>query len=69
MVEFAIRYYNIGEKPVKDVLNYHPELIHRVNGQLDTDPLTAELIYQRKSYNWRRLDAIHLLVNWRSQGG
>ena len=63
------RYYNAGEKPVTYILNSHPELIHRVNGLLDSDPLTAGLIYHKTNYNWRRLDAIHLLTSWRSRGG
>ena len=46
----------------------HPELIHRVEGRLDSDPSTAGKIYEVLDYNWRRLDTIHLFSSWFSGG-
>jgi hypothetical protein len=59
------RYYNAGEKPVIDILVPHPELIHRVEGRFNSEPDTALKIYDKEDYNWRRLDATHLLIRWR----
>ena len=62
------RYYNAGEKPIKEILNSHPELIHRVEGRFNCDPTTIGKIYNEINYNWRRLDTIHLLMRWREAG-
>ena len=62
------RYYNAGEKPVTEILNPHPELIHRVEGRFNCDVTTAGKIYHQMNYNWRRLDATHLLMRWREAG-
>ena len=62
------RYYNAGEKPVKEILIPNPELVHRVNGRFDSDPTTVSMIYYKTDLNWRPFDTIHLLINWRSTG-
>ena len=43
----------------------HPELIHRVKGWFNAVPDKALKIYNKKDFNWRQLDATHLLFNWR----
>lgn len=49
---------------MNDILVPHPELIHRVEGRFNSEPNTALKIYDKEDYNWRRLDATHLLIRW-----
>ena len=59
------RYYNAGERPTIEILHPHPELIHRVNGNFGAGFLTSMELYKNTDFDWRKLDAIHLLINHR----
>ena len=59
-----IWYYNAGDRPVKEILNIHPELIHRVKGEFGVDSKKSLKHFTEEGYDgWRKNDAIHLLVN------
>ena len=62
------RYYNGGEKPVKDILIPRPELVHQVIDKFGTDPKISAMIFNKEEFNWRTFDAIHLLNRWRPLG-
>ena len=59
------RYYNAGERPTVEILTKHPQLIHRVKGDFGADTSVSMSLYDNPTFNWRHLDAIHLLVNHR----
>ena len=59
-------YYNAGERPTVEILYKNPQLIHRVKGNFGADTSVSMNLYENPTFNWRHLDAIHLLVNHRS---
>ena len=61
------RYYNGGERPTVEILYHHPELIHRVKGDFGVDTGVSMNLFKNKNFDWRKLDAIHLLINHRSK--
>lgn len=66
MLNLHDRYYNAGERPTTEVLFKKPELIHRVKGAFGAATGTSLQLYTNVNFNWRELDAIHLLINHRS---
>ena len=64
-LHFYIRYYNAGERPTVEILYKHPQLVHRVKGNFGADTTVSMSLYDNPTFNWRHLDAIHLLVNHR----
>ena len=61
-----IRYYNAGEKPTHEVLEKHPELVHRVKMRFGVH-IMADVLYETAWADWRFLqDTIHLLIRHRS---
>ena len=64
-VHCDIRYYNAGEKPTHEVLEKHPELVHRVKMRFGVHPL-GDMLYENKWADWRLvLDTAHLLIRHR----
>jgi hypothetical protein len=60
------RYYNAGERPTTEILLPKPHLIHRVKGDFGAATGVSMSLYKNLKFDWRHLDAIHLLMNHRS---
>ena len=53
-------------RPTTEILNHRPELMHRVKGWFGHDSNMVRRIYEDKDFDdWRRYDAIHLLIGHR----
>lgn len=59
-------YYNAGEKPMKEVLVYKPELVHTVHTLLGVHTLSERLYVWDKWDSWRKYYTIHLIVRHRN---
>ncbi|CAG2179588.1 unnamed protein product [Oppiella nova] len=47
-------YYNIAERPVLDVINKQPHIIHRLDGQFGVKPFeVCPMLYSPYDKNWR----------------
>jgi hypothetical protein len=56
---------NLGQKPTIEVLEKHPEIVHRVERKFGTQLFFNEL-YQRNDWNeWYDFYSIHLAINHR----
>ncbi|KAI9561780.1 hypothetical protein GHT06_012741 [Daphnia sinensis] len=58
-------YYNAGERPTVEILYKHPELVHRVKLQLGSDLGLTNNLFTNEEFDWRTLDAVHLMINHR----
>jgi hypothetical protein len=59
-------YYNAGQKPMKEVLIYKPELAHKVHTLLGVHTLSDRLYIWDKWETWRRFYTVHLIVRHRN---
>lgn len=63
--QLIFRYYNGGERPKKEVIDKHPELVHTVRDLFGVHDLSY-LLYAHSWPEWRQTKyAIHLLYNHR----
>ena len=46
---------------------YYTELLHRVKGQFGVDFRVSLYLYTDPDFNWRELDAIHLMTGFRNE--
>lgn len=59
-------YMNAGEKPMREILVYKPEIVHTVQSLLGVHGL-GERLYSWESWNtWRKYYSIHLVIRFRS---
>ena len=57
-------YVNIGERPVLNVINKQPHIIHRMDGQFGVRPNVCHMLYPKYDKNWRNSSyySIHLFI-------
>jgi hypothetical protein len=60
-------YRNAGEKPMREILAYRPELVHTVKTLLGVHGLTVKLYNWDSWRNWRLYYSIHLVIRFRKQ--
>ncbi|CAG2172657.1 unnamed protein product, partial [Oppiella nova] len=48
-------YVNIGERPVLNVINKQPHIIHRMDGQFGVRPNVCHMLYPKYDKNWRNM--------------
>jgi hypothetical protein len=58
-------YMNAGEKPMREILSYRPELVHTVKTLLGVHGLTVQLYNWDSWRNWRLYYSIHLVIRLR----
>lgn len=58
-------YMNAGEKPMREILAYRPELVHTVKTLLGVHGLDDKLYSWHSWKNWRRYYSIHLVIRYR----
>jgi hypothetical protein len=58
-------YMNAGEKPMREILAYRPELVHAVKTLLGVRGLTVQLYKWDSWKNWRKYYTIHLVIRLR----
>jgi hypothetical protein len=58
-------YMNAGEKPMKEILEHRPELVHTLKILLGVRGLTGRLYNWDSWKNWRKYYAIHLVIRLR----
>jgi hypothetical protein len=58
-------YMNAGEKPMREILAYKPELVHTVKTLFGVRGLTTRLYRWDTWKNWRRYYSIHLVIRLR----
>ena len=61
------RYYNAGELP-SEIIEMYPEVVHRLKGNFAVLWNVSQQLYLDPKFEWRKFDAIHLLVNHRRYG-
>jgi hypothetical protein len=61
-----IWYYNAGQKPMREVLIYKPELVHTVHTLLGVHTLSERLYIWDKWDSWRKYYTVHLIVRHRN---
>jgi len=59
-------YMNAGEKPLREILAYRPELVHSVRTVLGVHGLGERLYSWDKWESWRKYYSIHLVLSYRS---
>ena len=59
-------YYNAGQKPMREILVYKPELVHAVTTLLGVHTLSERLYIWDRWDNWRKYYSIHLIVRLRN---
>lgn len=58
-------YMNAGEKPMREILAYKPELVHTVKTLLGVHGLADKLYSWETWQNWRRYYSVHLVIRFR----
>lgn len=66
LIILKIRNYNAGKRPITQVLDYHPEWIHRVKHTFAVNAQDSLQLYVNSKFEWRKWDVIHLLINHRN---
>ncbi|KAJ9582765.1 hypothetical protein L9F63_022891 [Diploptera punctata] len=59
-------YFNAGKKPMKEIINYMPELVHTVRYLLGVEGLARRLYIWDSWSNWRKYYSIHLVIRHRN---
>ena len=59
-------YYNAGQKPMREILVYKPELVHAVTTLLGVHTLSERLYIWDSWDNWRKYYSVHLIIRHRN---
>jgi hypothetical protein len=59
-------YYNAGQKPMREILVYKPELVHAVKTLLGVHTLSEKLYIWERWDTWRKYYCVHLIVRHRN---